>query len=176
MGTLPVKTTHPLTPTTDALGTPANATGSLLLDSDYTTGGGTSTSTPDGDPSTGWPTASQGPVTTDKMPAAEKYTTTIFCLKSVASIPMVTTVLLLLVTVSPQAALLCPRCINLGYRFLTCHKWNIIIFVRSMVRCLMSQSFCPLFHVFQTFGFTKTTKLTEKQPFCLEFFFIMTSF
>merc|ERR1712110_42755 len=65
-------------------------------------------------------------------------------------------------TVAPDA--------NLGYRFLTCHKWNIIIFVRSMVRCLMSQSFCPLFHVFQTFGFTKTTKLTEKQPFCLEFF------
>merc|ERR1712110_1371851 len=112
--TLPVKTTHPLTPTTDALGTPANATG--------------------------WPTASQGPVTTDKMPAAvatvlllmnganptflrgghmplltqalpaaKKYTTTIFCLKSVASIPMVTTVLLLLVTVSPQAALLLPQ-------------------------------------------------------------------
>merc|ERR1712110_1181698 len=95
--------THPLTPTTDALGTPANATGSLLLDSDYTTGGGTSTSTPDGDPSTGWPTASQA------LPAAKKYTTTIFCLKSVASIPMVTTVLLLLVTVSPQAALLLPQ-------------------------------------------------------------------
>lgn len=68
--TLPVKTTHPLTPTTGALDTPANATGFSLLDSDYITGGGTSTSTPGGDPSTGWPIASQGTVTTDKMPAA----------------------------------------------------------------------------------------------------------